>query len=68
MTRDSQLLLAETMGMIAHELGKPHIPLLDKGLQAMFTPEPSYENTNLLRAWHRGWIKARLALVEELTP
>lgn len=53
-------LLAETFGMIAHEQGKPAIPVFDMSLPELIGGLPVGNGEPILRAWLRGWAKARL--------
>jgi cell wall assembly regulator SMI1 len=70
-----QLLIAETFGLIAHELGRNRVPAQDKKLLQMFdgrnigeTPTGEASTMDLMKAWTNGWDKARsIQMVDRLT-
>ena len=70
--KNSQLLSAETFGIINHEQGKMRVPAQSKELTNMFvgrmigeTPLNEASSIELMTAWTKGWDKAKNIFMKE---
>ena len=68
-------IIAETLGMIAHENGKNRVPAQDsswfpmiEGRQIGQTPAGEPSTVEILDAWLKGWDKAKNIKMRELFP
>lgn len=73
MTAASQLLTAETIGLIAYEQGRKNFPAHDatlvemvKGRKVGQTPEGEASTVAIFRAWSGAWHKANRAAAAHL--
>lgn len=72
MRATSQILTAETFGIINYEEGIKRIPAQSKQLMNMIkgrdigqTPKNEAATTDLMESWNRGWDKAHRSYMKE---
>jgi hypothetical protein len=70
--KNSQITIAETLGMINHEQGMMRVPAHCKELMNMLTgrkvgetPKNEASSIELMDAWTKGWDKAKIIMMKE---
>ena len=70
--KNSQITIAETLGMICHEQGIMRVPAhckelnnMLKGRQVGKTPKGEASSIEIFKAWTNGWDKAKRMMMKE---